>query len=203
MTEKNDLKNDRLHAEPDEDASATAGEEALQPTPRMLSWARNSAAYRLAKRMMTERQLSDAITRKARQKFEGISEEQVKALAAFAVAFGLDVKALDDTAYAEIRSRSSARAGKSKKAIAQTLAQKGVDREIVTQALTDADDLRAAVIYARRRAFGPFRRADLDDKQKARELSAFARQGFAYDIGARVFAMDAEEAEDILAGETW
>jgi regulatory protein len=203
MTEKNDLKNDRLHAEPDEDASATAGEEALQPTPRMLSWARNSAAYRLAKRMMTERQLSDAITRKARQKFEGISEEQVKALAAFAVAFGLDVKALDDTAYAEIRSRSSARAGKSKKAIAQTLAQKGVDREIVTQALTDADDLRAAVIYARRRAFGPFRRADLDDKQKARELSAFARQGFAYDIGARVFAMDAEEAEEILAGETW
>jgi regulatory protein len=203
MTEKNDLKNDRLHAEPDEDASATAGEEALQPTPRMLSWARNSAAYRLAKRMMTERQLSDAITRKARQKFEGISEEQVKALAAFAVAFGLDVKALDDTAYAEIRSRSSARAGKSKKAIAQTLAQKGVDREIVTQALTDADDLRAAVIYARRRAFGPFRRADLDDKQKARELSAFARQGFAYDIGARVFAMDTEEAEEILAGETW
>jgi regulatory protein len=203
MTEKNDLKNDRLHAEPDEDASATAGEEALQPTARMLSWARNSAAYRLAKRMMTERQLSDAITRKARQKFEGISEEQVKALAASAVAFGLDVKALDDTAYAEIRSRSSARAGKSKKAIAQTLAQKGVDREIVTQALTDADDLRAAVIYARRRAFGPFRRADLDDKQKARELSAFARQGFAYDIGARVFAMDAEEAEEILAGETW
>jgi regulatory protein len=203
MTEKNDLKNDRLHAEPDEDASATAGEEALKPTPRMLSWARNSAAYRLAKRMMTERQLSDAITRKARQKFEGISEEQVKALAASAVAFGLDVKALDDTAYAEIRSRSSARAGKSKKAIAQTLAQKGVDREIVTQALTDADDLRAAVIYARRRAFGPFRRADLDDKQKARELSAFARQGFAYDIGARVFAMDAEEAEEILAGETW
>jgi regulatory protein len=203
MTEKNDLKNDRLHAEPDEDASATAGEEALQPTARMLSWARNSAAYRLAKRMMTERQLSDAITRKARQKFEGISEEQVKALAASAVAFGLDVKALDDTAYAEIRSRSSARAGKSKKAIAQTLAQKGVDREIVTQALTDADDLRAAVIYARRRAFGPFRRADLDDKQKARELSAFARQGFAYDIGARVFAMDTEEAEEILAGETW
>jgi regulatory protein len=203
MTEKNDLKHDRLHAEPDEDASATAGEEALKPTPRMLSWARNSAAYRLAKRMMTERQLSDAITRKARQKFEGISEEQVKALAASAVAFGLDVKALDDTAYAEIRSRSSARAGKSKKAIAQTLAQKGVDREIVTQALTDADDLRAAVIYARRRAFGPFRRADLDDKQKARELSAFARQGFAYDIGARVFAMDTEEAEEILAGETW
>lgn len=180
-----------------------AGEESDRPTPRMLSWARNSAAYRLSKRMMTERQLSDAISRKARQKFEGISDEQVKALAASAVAFGLDVKALDDTAYAEIRSRSSARAGKSKKAIAQTLAQKGVDREIVTQALTDADDLRAAVVYARRRAFGPFRRADLDDKQKARELSAFARQGFAYDIGARVFAMDVEEAQEILGGEVW
>ncbi|MBP2551170.1 regulatory protein [Neorhizobium galegae] len=180
-----------------------AGDESDRPTPRMLSWARNSAAYRLSKRMMTQRQLSDAISRKARQKFEGISEAQVKALAASAVAFGLDVKALDDTAYAEIRTRSSARAGKSKKAIAQTLAQKGVDRQIVTEALSDADDLRAAVIYARRRAFGPFRRIDLDDKQKARELSAFARQGFSYDIGARVFAMDVDEADEILGGDSW
>ncbi|WP_377297181.1 recombination regulator RecX [Rhizobium sp. SGZ-381] len=180
-----------------------AGDENDRPTPRMLSWARNSAAYRLSKRMMTRRQLSDAISRKARQKFEGISEAQVKALAASAVAFGLDVKALDDTAYAEIRTRSSARVGKSKKAIAQTLAQKGVDRQIVTEALSDADDLRAAVIYARRRAFGPFRRIDLDDKQKARELSAFARQGFSYDIGARVFAMDLDEADEILGGDSW
>lgn len=173
------------------------------PTPRMLAWARNSAAYRLSKRMMTEKQLSDAISRKAKQKFEGISLAQIQALAASAVAFGLDVKALDDVAYAEIRTRSSARAGKSKKAIAQTLAQKGVDRHIVTQAVSETDDLRSAVIYARRRAFGPFRRAELDEKQKAKELSAFVRQGFGYELANRVFAMDLEEAEELMADSPW
>ncbi|MGO6907795.1 recombination regulator RecX, partial [Rhizobium ruizarguesonis] len=43
------------------------------PTSRMLSWARNSTVYRLERRMMTEKQLFDAITRKAKEKFEDIS----------------------------------------------------------------------------------------------------------------------------------
>lgn len=42
------------------------------PTSRMLSWARNSTIYRLERRMMTEKQLSDAIAKKAKQKFEDI-----------------------------------------------------------------------------------------------------------------------------------
>lgn len=169
------------------------------PTPRMLAWAKNSAAYRLSRRMMTERQLFDAVSRKARQKFEGITEEQVRVLADAAVAFGHSVSALDDIAYAEIRTRSSARVGKSRKAIAQTLVQKGVDREIVQVAVQETDDLKAAVIYARRRAFGPFRRDEVDEKQKAKELSAFARQGFSFEIGARIVRMDRDEAEEILS----
>ncbi|WP_165223783.1 recombination regulator RecX [Affinirhizobium pseudoryzae] len=169
------------------------------PTPRMLAWAKNSAAYRLSRRMMTERQLAEAVGRKARQKFEGITDEQVKALAEAAVAFGHSVSALDDAAYAEIRTRSSVRAGKSRKAIAQTLVQKGVDREIVQAAVQETDDLKSAIIYARRRAFGPFRRVDMDERQKAKELSAFARQGFSFEIGARIVRMDRDEAEELLA----
>ena len=178
-------------------------EQDTKPTPRMLAWAKNSAAYRLSKRMMTERQLADAIARKAREKFEGITAEQITALAAEAVAFGYNLKALDDNAYADIRTRSSQRAGKSKKAIRQTLVQKGVAREIADEAVSEANDLVAAVIYARRRAFGPFRRTELDDKQKAKELSAFARQGFSFEVGAKVFAMDRDEAEDLLSEQSF
>lgn len=169
-----------------------------KPTARMLAWAKNSAAYRLSKRMMTEKQLAEQIARKAREKFESITPEQVSALSAEAVAFGYRMKALDDTAYADIRTRSSQRAGKSKKAIRQTLVQKGVAREIADEAVSEANDLVAAIVYARRRAFGPFRRSELDDKQKAKELSSFARQGFAFEIGSRVFNMDRDEAEDLL-----
>ncbi|MCA2406095.1 recombination regulator RecX [Rhizobium leguminosarum bv. viciae 248] len=173
------------------------------PTSRMLSWARNSTVYRLERRMMTEKQLFDAITRKAKEKFEGISPAQLKTIADFAVKFAYDNKVLDDSAYAEISTRSAVRGGKSKRAIAQKLASKGVSSDKVEAALEEADDLYAAAIFARKRAFGPFRRIELDEKRKAKELSAFARNGFSFDIGRKVFDMSFEDAEEIiLAGRS-
>ncbi len=168
------------------------------PTPRMLSWARNSTIYRLERRMMTEKQLFDAITRKAKEKFEDISAAQLKAVADFAVKFAYDNKAIDDGAYAEIATRSAVRSGKSKRAIAQKLAVKGVSTDKVEVALEEADDLYAAAIFARKRAFGPFRRVELDEKRKAKELSAFARNGFSFEIGRKVFEMTFEDAEEII-----
>ncbi|TWF54816.1 recombination regulator RecX [Neorhizobium alkalisoli] len=168
------------------------------PTPRMFSWARNSTIYRVEKRMHTEKQLFDAIARKARQKFENISEAQVKALAESAVKFAYDNKALDDSAFAEISTRSGIRSGRSKRAIAQKLAQKGVARDTVETATADADDLYAAVVLARKRAFGPFRKVEPDEARRAKEFSAFARGGFGFEIGKRVLAMSIEEAEEVL-----
>jgi regulatory protein len=183
-----------LIADPDD----TPEPENLEPTSRMLSWARNSAIYRLERRMMTERQLRDAITRKAKEKFEDISVQQTKALGDFAVKFAYEIKALDDTAFAEITVRSGLRSGKSKRGLAQKLTIKGVDRQTAEAALDETNDLVAAVVFARKRAFGPYRRIELDEKRKNKELSAFARNGFSFEIGARVFAMTPEEAEDIL-----
>lgn len=168
------------------------------PTARMLSWARNSAVYRLERQMMTEKQLFDAITRKARQKFEDISQEQVKAVADFAVKFAYDLNALNDADYAQISTQSAVRSGKSKRAIAQKLSVKGIDRETAAVALEATDDLFAATIFARKRGFGPFRRGELDDKRKAKELSAFARNGFGFEIGRKVFEMSMAEAESVL-----
>lgn len=180
------------------DSSADTNED--QPTPRMLAWAKNSAAYRLAKRMMTERELSDAIKRKARSKFEDIGEAQVNALAEAALVFGRSMKALDDQNYAEIRANSAARSGRSKRAIARKLAEKGVDRSIVTSVLVDADDLRAAVVYARKKGFGPFRRPDVEayEARWTKEISSFARQGFSFELAKRVLDMEYDEANEVL-----
>lgn len=173
--------------------------EATVPTPRMLAWVKNSAAYRLSRKMMTEHELSTAIARKARQKFEGISEAQIRALSLAAVEFGRQMCALDDQSYAEVRVRSSTAAGKSRRVIARKLAEKGVDREIIADALEDTDDFRAALVFARKRAFGPFRRVELDEKRKAKEFSAFARNGFSFEFGCRIMNMSFEEAEELLA----
>ncbi|MDI7862775.1 recombination regulator RecX [Rhizobiaceae bacterium n13] len=169
------------------------------PTPRMLAWARNSTIYRLDRQMMTERQLFDAISRKARQKFADISDMQLRAVADFAVRFAYDNKGLDDAAYAEISTRSGVRSGRSKRLIARKLSQKGVENSLVDEALQQADDLVAAVVFARKRGFGPFRRGELDEKRKAKELAAFARNGFGYEIGKKVFEMSPPEAEDALS----
>ncbi|AYG63186.1 recombination regulator RecX [Rhizobium jaguaris] len=168
------------------------------PTPRMLSWARNSTIYRLERKMMTEKQLFDAIARKAKQKFEGISDAQIKAVADFAVKFAYDQKALDDVAYAEISTRSAVRSGKSRKAISYKLASKGIESDTVAAALDATNDLFAAIIFARKRGFGPFRRGELDEKRKTKELSAFARNGFGFEIGRAIFDMSRQEAEEHL-----
>ena len=169
------------------------------PTARMFAWARNSAAYRLSRAMMTERQLRDAISRKARQKFEGIGDAQVLALADAAIRFAYDNKALDDRAYAEFSTRAATRSGKSRRTIAQKLSIKGVDRDMALDAVKGADDLFAAVVPARKRRLGPFRREKLEEGQLAKEMASFARSGFGYEIGRRILAMTAEDAEEILA----
>ncbi len=183
----------------DFDVAEEAAPEVDVPNARMFSWARNSASYRLAKQMLTEKQLRDAITRKAREKFDEISDRQVKALADFAVSFGYDVGALNDTTYAEVATRQGERSGRSKRAIAQKLSMKGVAAETAKVAVAEVDDLKAAVILARKRAFGPFRRVELDEKRRGKELSAFARGGFGFEIGRRVCEMSADEADEILS----
>jgi regulatory protein len=172
---------------------------ANEPTKRMFSWAKNSAIYRLGRRMHTEKQLHDAIARKAKEKFDDIDPEHVKALADYAVKFAYDNGALDDVAFAEISTRSGMRGGRSKRAIAQKLSQKGIAADTVAAAVSEADDLYGAIVLARKRAFGPFRRLHLDDKRKVKEMSAFARAGFSFDIGKRVFLMSREEAEETLS----
>ena len=126
--------------------------------------------------MMTERELADAIRRKARSKFEDISEAQLNALAEAALAFGRSMKALDDQNYAEIRANSAARSGRSKRAIARKLSEKGVERSIVESVLQDADDLRSAVVYARKKAFGDV----LPKIEKLHEAQAKTRDADAF-----------------------
>lgn len=173
-------------------------EQAELPTPRMLSWARNATLSRLERRMMTQKELSEAIGKKAKSKFEGVTEEQLQAISAAAVALAHEQKALDDGAYARQKTASAVRNGKSKRFIAQTLSAKGIDADTTASALENTDDLYAAVVFARKRAFGPFRRGAVDDKRKAKELSALARNGFGFAIGNVVFEMSMEEADAIL-----
>lgn len=174
-------------------------DQATGVTARMLSWARNSTVYRLSRRMMSERELADAIRRKAKQKFEDIPEEDLQVLVTAALECGRVFGCLDDKAYAETKVRSGVRTGRSRRMLQRQLHEKGIDSDTAASALEDVDDFHAALAYVRRRGFGPYRRDIADDKRIVRELSSLARNGFSQEVSRRVIGLDRDEADEMIA----
>lgn len=113
---------------------------------------------------------------------------------------------LDDRAYADARARSLGREGRSRAMIAQRLAAKGVEAEVVAAALenlaTDGHtDLAAALRFARRRRLGPFRAAAERAGRRERDLAALGRAGFSYEIARQVVDADSPASvEAAIAG---
>ena len=112
-----------------------------------------------------------------------------------------EVGLLDDAAYAESQARSWHCRGAPSTQIRLRLLAKGVDEAVAAAAVTKfraevADlDLGAACAFARRRRLGPWRRGAAEP---ARELTVFARAGFARGVAQRVLACaDAAAAEEL------
>ncbi len=121
-------------------------------------------------------------------------KDEARQIAARLAASGL----VDDAAYAQSRASALRRAGRSHRATLAGLAAKGIGRDLARATLPDDPEaeLNAALVLARKRRIGPFRRdaaADLAAKRK--ELAMLARAGFPQPVAARALAMDAEEAE--------
>jgi regulatory protein len=108
---------------------------------------------------------------------------------------------LDDAAYAAGRARARLRRGQSLRTIRAGLAAKGVaaeDAETAIAALGDEagdPNLVAAVVFARRRRLGPYRRAPAET---VKELAAFARAGFARAAAEAVLRCTTPDEVEIL-----
>ncbi|HVH77717.1 MAG TPA: RecX family transcriptional regulator [Stellaceae bacterium] len=113
---------------------------------------------------------------------------------------------IDDRAYAAGRARSLLRRGASASAILAKLRAKGVAPEIAAGAVGALKaesgaldlDLAAAIAFARRRRLGPYRRAAAE---RAKELAAFARAGFARRVAERVLACEHPDAAEAMLRE--
>ncbi len=121
------------------------------------------------------------------------SREAVRAVVARLTALG----AVSDRAFAESRTRSLVRGGRSRRAVAAHLAAKGVGAETARAALEaeQTDELAAALVLARRRRIGPFRDGDRD---RLRELAILARAGFSQTVASEALRMPHEEAEAMV-----
>lgn len=122
---------------------------------------------------------------------------------------------INDDAYAKGRARSLLRRGKAMRVIAADLSSRGIASDQIDTALTElkaeAEDaafeevrgtdpnIAAAAAYARRRRLGPWRRPDIRDEKREKDMAALARQGFGYDTATRIINSEIAELEDLLS----
>lgn len=119
----------------------------------------------------------------------------IRAVVARLVAAGL----VNDTTFAETRSRRLSREGRSSRAIAAHLAQKGVRSDVARSVIDRNGDLDAALVLTKKRRIGAFRREELaDNVAKQKELGVLARAGFDRSTAERALRFDRDEAEERL-----
>jgi regulatory protein len=103
--------------------------------------------------------------------------------------------AVDDAGFAGARARVLTRAGKSRRAVGAWLSSRGVGQSVVEQAVPRDEELGAALVHARKRRMGAWRRGEATPETLRRELGSLARAGFAQGLARRALAMGLEEAE--------
>ncbi|MCB9663853.1 MAG: RecX family transcriptional regulator [Alphaproteobacteria bacterium] len=112
---------------------------------------------------------------------------------------------VDDARFAQaLVARLRARGGSTRR-IRAALALKGIAPDVAAAALDEgdtpgpSDERLAAIRYARRRRFGPWRRVDADADKLRKELASMARAGFGYPVARAILdAEDAHALEDEL-----
>ncbi|MBM3550110.1 MAG: RecX family transcriptional regulator [Alphaproteobacteria bacterium] len=112
---------------------------------------------------------------------------------------------LNDRTYAEARTASLRRQGRSARAIANRLAQKGIGRDTIDDALeptrTERGELDAAATLARRRRIGPFRPEADRREHRERDLATLGRAGFSFETARKVILAESSEALDALIAD--
>lgn len=164
-----------------------------------------AALHYLGRFASTEANLIQVLERKIRRRNEENTAPTAEQMGWIANAAAKCVRLgyVDDAHYAKQRFASLLRKGKPLRTISQDLRYKGVADHLVTELIAQeqADpevdlDLSAAAAYARRRRFGPFRRADRMTEEKIeKEKAAMLRTGFSFQVVKRV--LDSSE-EDLL-----
>ena len=176
---------------------------AKQPRKISRQYLENAALYYLQRYATSAENFRRVMTRKINRSctFHQVPPDEfypmVEDLIVRYVATGL----LNDKVFAEAKTSSLRRQGRSKQAIMAKLQVKGLAKKDIESALalTDAEkdgdaELAAAMTLARRKKLGHWRGKPLEDiKGKQKEMAVLARGGFSFDIARRVLDFDGEE----------
>ncbi len=172
----------------------------------------NAAVYYLGRFASSSGNLRRVLLRKVARSTRDAEDSDAQAKAGMRmvdelIARYLKTGLLNDRAYAEQKAASLARRGTSRFSIAGKLAQKGVDRDLVPEAInaldeSGASEIASACALVRRRRMGPYRTPDKRADYRQKDLASLARAGFGLGLARRVLkAPDIEALERLARGE--
>ena len=181
-------------------------------TVKQIEWASNKylerfVATEMQLRRVLKRRLirnwrarGDKVTEEEKQMGEGLVSAQVKKV--------MDAGRIKDDKVALMWVEHFTNRGKSAPFIRMKLREKGVESEIIDDAIAQIHDqmqdpaLEAAVTYARKRRLGAYRRNESKQtERKQKDIAAMMRAGHRYDVVSKVIdCATVEEVESLIEG---
>ena len=105
---------------------------------------------------------------------------------------------VDDLLFAKTMTAELQKSGDSSLKIKQKLFKKGIPSSIIDQVLKESENnpRKAALRYAKKRGFGPYRAPHITTDRKQKELASMVRAGHSYGISKEILALSREEADE-------
>lgn len=108
--------------------------------------------------------------------------------------------AVNDRFFADTMASELIKKGTSLLKIKQKLYQKGIASSLIEDVLRQHQDQhdpkRSALLYAKKRGFGPYRAPHITEDRFQKELASMVRAGHAYGISKEVLALTREELDE-------
>jgi regulatory protein len=163
-----------------------------KPAPPLDPATLTAIAVRYVERFQTSRaRLLRLLQQKLRQRGwdDGLPPPDLAAIADRMVELGY----VNDTAFAEARTRGLTRRGMGAGRVRSSLAAYGIDHDVSSAALEGHDALAAAIDFARRKRLGPFGPPAADPKIRNRQMGAMARAGHPQALARAILNARTEE----------
>lgn len=111
-----------------------------------------------------------------------------------------DSGAINDRFFAETMTCEMLKKGSSQLKIRQKLYQKGIDASLIDDAIKkyhdQHDPQRSALLYAKKRGFGPYRAPHITEDRFQKELASMVRAGHPYYICKEILALGREDLDE-------
>jgi regulatory protein len=164
-------------------------DEGAKARPVDKAYLRRAALAYLQRYASSAQNLHRVLARKAqrRQRLGAEPPTDLAAMIEEVVAEAMRMDLVDDRRFADARVATLLRQGTSRRGLQVRLAAKGVEREVVQNAIADADpdETASARRLAQRRRLGPWRDPP-DPLKRSRDLAVLQRAGFSHGVARAV-----------------